>query len=218
MLVPHNGPIKERRCTDFLFWLLFVVAFVAYGGTCAYSYKHNQRAEFFNPVDGDGQLCGLKENSEFPLLYYIVFKNGDLRAVCVKDCPVEKEDGFDCKKTSRIANVAVCKANNPDRYGYGTRRVLNRFCVPNTDKLPEHFEKQLNNVVGSFGLDDIQENLEDIDDAGWLFLYSFITCVIIALGYAYMIYYFTGMIVWTSILTCFFGLVFLSVWLTNHYE
>lgn len=160
----------------------------------------------------------MHENAEFPLLYYIVFKNGDLRAVCVKSCPAEIADGFDCKKTSRIASTDVCKANSPDRFGYGTNRVLNKFCVPNTDKLPEHFSNQLNNVVGSFGLDDIQENLEDIDDAGWLFLYSFITCVIIALTYAYMIYYFTGMIVWTSILTCLFGLVFLSVWVTNYFK
>lgn len=41
MLVPHNGPIKERKCTDFLFWLIFVAALVVYGGTCAYSYKYN---------------------------------------------------------------------------------------------------------------------------------------------------------------------------------
>ena len=46
-------------------------------------------------------------------------------------------------------------------YGYGTNSVLGRFCVPDVDRLPADF-KALDNIVGSFGLDDVQEYIEDI--------------------------------------------------------
>lgn len=214
----QNGPLKDRKCTDVLFFILFLAAFVAYGYTLNYGWNHNQKERFFAPVDGEGKLCGVDDvNKDYPLLYYAVLKAEPTapRALCVKECPLEINDPVDCRKTDRIASQAVC-ASTSDRIGYGTNRVLNRFCMPDVDKLPPNFENSLNNLVGSFGLDDIQEQLEDIDDAYWLYVYSFVTCVLIAVGYAVLIYQFTGFIVWVSILATGFGLVVLSLWLQKY--
>lgn len=43
MLVPQNGPIKERKCTDIIFLLIFWSALVAYGGTLVYGWRHNKK-------------------------------------------------------------------------------------------------------------------------------------------------------------------------------
>ena len=84
----------------------------------------------------------------------------DPKAVCVKTCPAEITDPVDCKKTSRIPNVAMCqKEKSKDgsgHVGYGTNTVLRRFCMPDMDKLPTSFPS-LDNIIGSFGLDDVQE-------------------------------------------------------------
>lgn len=46
---------------------------------------------------------------------------------------------------------------DPNFYiGYGTSRLLKRFCIPNPDKMDKRFDdKSYDNVIGSFGLDDI---------------------------------------------------------------
>ena len=87
------------------------------------------------------------------------------------------------------------------------------------DKLPSDFKTEsLNNIVGSFGLDDVQEYLEDVDDASNLYIYTFFTCIIVTIIYSILIYYFTGLIVWVSILATGFGLLALSFWLQKYHN
>ena len=92
--------------------------------------------------------------------------------------------------------------------------MLKRFCVPDLDKLPAGLNTDaLNNIIGSFGLDDVQEYLEDADDASNLYIYTFLTCVMVALIYSVLIYYFTGLLVWVSIISTGIGLLLLAIWL-----
>lgn len=44
---------------------------------------------------------------------------------------------------------------------YGSDEILTKFCLPNSNKLPteeefKDFTEQYNNIIGDFGLDDIQ--------------------------------------------------------------
>ena len=54
----RNGPMINRKCTDVLFWLLFIISIGGYGYTLHYGYKNGKPNELFTPVDGDGKFCG----------------------------------------------------------------------------------------------------------------------------------------------------------------
>jgi len=73
-------------------------------------------------------------------------------------------------------------------------------------------------LVGSFGLDDIQENIEDIQEANNLYIYTFFTCILVTIIYAFLIYYFAGVVVWAAIIGTGAGLVFLSIWLQLYHD
>lgn len=142
------------------------------------------------------------------------------KAVCVKACPDEIIDPLDCKVTSRITAPDCAKEKSKDgsgHIGYGTNTVLRRFCMPDVDKLPNNF-KALDNIVGSFGLDDIQEYMEDVGEASNLYIYTFFTCILVTVIYSFLIYYFTGLIVWAAIIGTGAGLVFLSIWLQVYHD
>jgi hypothetical protein len=47
-----------------------------------------------------------------------------------------------------------CKSDKIIRYG--TKPLLNRFCAPDVDKLPKEIDMSIyDNIIGSFGLDDV---------------------------------------------------------------
>jgi hypothetical protein len=81
----------DRKCTDLLFWLLFVASIGVYGFTVHYGYANGKPNELFKPADGDGKLCGQDSNKDFPNLYYLLAADDPLhpKAVCVKECPFE---------------------------------------------------------------------------------------------------------------------------------
>lgn len=89
--------------------------------------------------------------------------------------------------------------------------------MPDPDKLPNEFPA-LDNIIGSFGMDDVQEIMEDVTEASNLYIYTFFTCILVTVIYAFLIYYFTGLIVWAAIIGTGAGLVFLSIWLQVHHD
>ena len=150
-----NGPLFNRRCTDVICVILFWAFFALYVCTCYVSYRDGQPDKLLRPVNGDGQLCGVGDLEDYPNLYYIIRKSdASPKAVCITKCPKELADTFKCHGTSKVT-PADCK--DPSFYvAYGTFRVLNRFCLPNPEKLPNGFsEDSFDNIIGSFGLDDI---------------------------------------------------------------
>jgi len=50
------------------------------------------------------------------------------------------------------------------------------------------------------------------------FLYSFFTCILITVAYAFLIYYFTGIIVWLSILVTWVGILALSYFMFTYHN
>lgn len=223
----RNGPLVYRKCTDVLFWLLFVMSLGCYGYTCFYGFKHGKPRELFTPVDGDGRYCGEGVNEEYPYLYYVLLPENmqDPRAVCVKDCPDDPPDPVDCQLTSRVTSKQQCSMEkNKDgvgHLGYGTFTVLNRFCVPDIDDLPKDF-KALDNIIGKFGLDDLQEYVEDVKEGTSVYVYAFFSCLFVIILYTFLVYYFTGLIVWATIISTGVGIVLLALWLqlyhNNHFS
>lgn len=94
--------------------------------------------------------------------------------------------------------------------------MLNRFCIPNPDKIPGGFsEDAFDDMIGSFGLDDIQEIAEDIIEGKWVFFITFLTCIGITLVYAFLIYQFTGILVWTSVIGVGVGILLMAFLVTR---
>lgn len=95
--------------------------------------------------------------------------------------------------------------------------MLKRFCLPNPDELPGGFdEKSFDNIIGSFGLDDVQEITEDIVEGQYVFYITFLTCLLITIGYAFLIYKLTGIFVWTSVIATGLGIFLLAFMLDRH--
>lgn len=154
--------------------------------------------------------------SAYPNLYYIIRKSDKSpRAVCIDKCPKEIGDSFNCHGTS-IVKPSDCQ--NHDFYiGYGSFRVLKRFCIPDPDKIPGGFDDSaFDNIIGSFGLDDVQEIAEDVVEGQYVFLITFVTCVLITVGYAFLIYKLTGIFVWTSVICTGLGIFLLAFLLQRH--
>jgi len=80
---------------------------------------------------------------------------GEMRAVCVKKCPREINDTVECYGTQYVKKEQ-CR-DTKFMIPYGTIKVLNRFCLPNPDKFPKDLENDYDNMIGSFGLDDVSE-------------------------------------------------------------
>ena len=157
-----NGPLKDRKCTDILFFLIFVAFFSGYGYTSHYAFTNGKPNELFRPVNGDGMLCGVDTLQDYKKLYYI-FSTADPttpRAVCVDQCPLEVDSPIECHGTEAI-HADVCKneisgktlsnaTSAPAGYfGYGTHTLLKRFCIPDIDKLPPQIDlDKYDNLIG----------------------------------------------------------------------
>lgn len=77
------------------------------------------------------------------------------------------------------------------------------------------------NLVGEFGLDDVQEIGEDLMESWTAFLFGFFSCILVMVLYGLMIYYLTGIIVWISIIGTGVGVLLLSMllsaWVNENY-
>ena len=160
--IKDEGPLKDRKCTDLFFWFVFMAALVAYAFTSKFAWDNGHPRQLITPVDGDGKLCGLSKGYEtYPFLYYILTKDSkEARAVCVMECPTEIGQSIDCRVTTRMTSQDTCRkelsANGTGHIGYGTNTILERFCLPDADNLPESFDVDAyDNLIGEFGIDDV---------------------------------------------------------------
>ena len=81
--------MKNRRCTDCIFTILFLCFVGACGYVCNEGFANGKPLELLSPVDYDGKLCGV-DHPNHPFLYFLVRpdKIGPgaeifLRAICV---------------------------------------------------------------------------------------------------------------------------------------
>ena len=122
-----NGPFSQRRCTDMLCCLVFLV-FIAGMGVCTvFGYSHGDPNKLTSPIDGDRNICGVTEGyQDYPYLFISdisgaiassasIFENG----VCVKKCPEDADEAasLQCKPTQEIPS---CDNSSINRYGATT--------------------------------------------------------------------------------------------------
>lgn len=129
--------------------------------------------------------------------------------------PRRREISVDCFGTSRVSEK---DCHNPNFYvGYGTTRVLKRFCIPDPDRLSKEFDDgSYDNIIGSFGLDDVSEIAEDIEEGQYAFVITFVSCIFVTVIYAGLIYSMTGIIVWFSLFGTGIGILALAHMLSHH--
>lgn len=216
--------MKNRKCTDLLFVLLFFISLGGYGYTVKYSLENGNPDKLLRPVNGDGKLCGVGDLKLFPKLYYIMNsaeKPMTPRAVCVDVCPAEITSTFECHGTAKI-DVSICRneysVHGKGHIGYGTHPLLNRYCIPDVDKLPPQIDlSAYDNLVGEFGLDDVQEMVEDVIESYHAFFFTFFSAVMVTVIYAVLIYYMTGLIVWISVIATGMA-IFALAYFVNEYH
>jgi choline transporter-like protein 2/4/5 len=110
-----DGPLGNRRCTDFLFFLIFIAFVGAMGYISKYALANGKPEELLSPVDYDGKLCGVGDYSDYKHLYFLVtvkavFEPQDSNSlfdlafspVCIDQCPVDATSKISCKGTSKI--------------------------------------------------------------------------------------------------------------------
>ena len=105
-----QGPLHNRRCTDVLCLIIFLVALVGGGYIGIYALENGDPAEIMRPMDADGNLCGKDKVAgdqnfvDYPYLYYV---NIDTQlwlpySVCVSSCPKTAEDLVHCIPTTLV--------------------------------------------------------------------------------------------------------------------
>lgn len=125
-----DGPCKERKCTDVLFFIIFMLFLGAMIGCSAYGYKNGSPGKLFAPLDSDGignyqycniilgNICGYDPDYiEYNHMYIwdIVAASKNTKtlfnsAVCVKKCPNEQKEGkfvIECKETSKTNSFST---------------------------------------------------------------------------------------------------------------
>jgi len=79
----------------------------------------------------------------------------------------------------------------------------------NVDK--DKWEKELNNIVGEYGLDDIEGYFEDVVSAKYVYIYTIISCIVVTVVYCILLKLFAKLIIWLSIIATGVGMVALAL-------
>jgi uncharacterized membrane protein len=93
--------------------------------------------------------------------------------------------------------------------------------LPDIDELPPQFEDKrevFDNLVGSFGIDDLQEAYEDIVIAKNSYMYAAGTVVVVSVIYNILLRFFAKPIIWISIIGTGIGIVLLSIVLQKYHS
>lgn len=76
----------------------------------------------------------------------------------------------------------------------------------------------VDNLIGTFGVDDIQQYYEDIMDAKMVYLYCMGTCLVITILYNVILKFFAKILVWITILITGASLIAGSYYLTLYHK
>lgn len=91
------------------------------------------------------------------------------------------------------------------------------FCLPDLEKLPPALAKEVPTILGDFGLQNLQNALEDLTGAHMAYIYAGITCLVVATLYGLLIRYFAKILIWISVIGTGVGMVALALFM-QHYH
>jgi hypothetical protein len=96
-------------------------------------------------------------------------------SVCVSECPTQDNQVADCK----LSDDSVVTSCVPDPEPYDSQLFLDRWCLPVYSTLPASIQDNYNDVIGSFGLDDIEMYARDIRLSWKVYAISVFTCFVL---------------------------------------
>ena len=212
-----DGPVKERRVTDFLCLILFLVFLGAMMACTLYGFKKGDVARYVSPLDRDGKFCGSdKEFQSYPKLYLTslfgspsqIFNSG----VCVKSCPDSKTATIDCGANS--VDKAYCAQTSVSSKIYKTRSVMG-YCMPVMSDLkddrPDDYKKwqiALNEFMTS---NPAGRQVQDMYLSSRAIYGSMAMSFVYCLVFIYLMSWFAEYIAWAMVCLTQVGLIGASV-------
>mmetsp|Transcript_23391 Transcript_23391/g.23014 ORF Transcript_23391/g.23014 Transcript_23391/m.23014 type:complete len:192 (-) Transcript_23391:1345-1920(-) len=157
----RNGPVMNRKCTDCICCLLFIMFIIGMGGTAAYGFLYGDPYLLLTTWDYDANGCGYNTSTlNYPYLYfpgpdisnitsdpYQAFKY----SMCVSECPSANENSMvRCKEPSffetnvKFENCTYYPTayeiySNLTYYGYAfrydTALIFGKYCLPTAEAL-----------------------------------------------------------------------------------
>ena len=124
--------------------------------------------------------------------------------------------------TPEEINELIVMVNSGYLVGYESLNLVDRYCFPNLDSIkaaiPQDFPIDLDNLIGNFGLDDVQGWVEDIKAAKMVYVYAALTCIVVAVVYCILLKFFAKPIIWVSIIATGAGLIALALFTQNYLD
>ena len=110
----QNGPRVDRKCTNLLCYIIFVIFNLTLISFCIYGYFEGSPGKLMAPLDGDANFCGYTAGYEdYPYGYIYDIYSATINPteysdyiVCVEECPETASDDVDCLNTTESATTS----------------------------------------------------------------------------------------------------------------
>lgn len=215
-----NGPVENRKCTDFLCCIIFFVFLVTWG-ICGYAgFVEGNPKLLTYPFDHGGNQCGVPDTKleDYKFIYYPFPITGCLKySVCVKECPSSSSSSIDCFENDIYSDCGFSGINEegcnyPVITGkYSTKGYIDRVCLPDSDQTEELFQSALSSVNSAIDLDTIAEWIGDVWLASDVIYYVAGITLLLLFLYMFLLRLCVGVIIWISIVFTFAALLTIAI-------
>ncbi len=225
-----NGPLENRHCTDFLCCVVFILFLVAWLGAGLFGYAEGDPALLFYPFDSEGQQCGRpgSKTADYPYLYWpFPLPDSIDKRFCVKRCPNSYTATVDCYMSISPFNCTFLYEDYyhlPDLWlgyvqgVYPCDAFLGRFCLPDAESGWARTRASI--VSAELNLNSVIKWMGDLVDVWETLPIVAVFAIVLAVLYLFIMRYFVGIIVWTSIfmvILMIFSVASVLLW-TAHYR
>ena len=190
----ENGPLQDRRCTDIICWIIFIVFAAAVVAISIYGYFNGNPYKLFSGLDGDGNFCGYSSGYEnYKYLYFWKVDTTDLwsYAVCVSECPTSNSTSIDCMTTSYVSDC------NSNATYYDTYSFIGMYCLPTYEALSTFDSSVYDSFISILEtLNSFTTYITDIAYAWEVYLIVVVSGLIFLTIYGFFIKFCSGLLVW----------------------
>ena len=205
----RHGPVVERRCTDILCCILFLVFLVAMFGIGVYGFQHGDPKLVLYPYDSSGNQCGTPDSStdSYNYVYYAAasrsdsFKSFSGYRVCLKHCPSQSSFDLECYNNSQVTcppGKNYFLLNHTGDFvkvqPYTSDELWKRFCAP--DNVYSFFSGVMDDIY----VNGMEDWVADICRCWTAMFIIMAVAVAVSIVYLILLRYCVGFILWTSIL------------------
>lgn len=226
---PLSEVEKNRTCTDFFCYIIFVLFVAAMVWATIYGMIKGDLSKLAQPYDVDSNPCGKGELAKFKYQFFNEFVTNPYKVkgtICVKECQGVNTKAYECYPNSEIPSCGNI------RY-YPTVTFMERFCVADYD------EKALKTIQGAEvsivtaaaeSVKDVvkssqllnkgifkavkfpkwQAAQEDIQDAWWIILIAVVMAFIFGYLYIFLMRYCARVIMYVMIVLFYTGIALIG--------